>query len=204
MTVAAIARQYGITPTNLHNYVHRHFAKTMKAVAVRKEQAHELTLANRMERAVRRLEKLADAAEEELIDPDDPGKFTLASRSKDIKVRYETVRESDDKVVTRTASLHQLLEIVRRDLPIDVVKVEQRDIHPVVAMINSIKAFTPQMKLILDVYREGKEDQRMEQAVTEIWRAFQDALNEAVEDDEQRRLIGQILARAGSRLQSIR
>ena len=107
-----IARQYDIDPACLSRYLSERLGE--KAAMVRAEQgkAEGQAILDRLETVRARMEKLYDACDEYLQDPEDPSKYDLSPRALEIVVSYRTVDDANpNKLVTKKATMQQLIDI---------------------------------------------------------------------------------------------
>jgi hypothetical protein len=159
MSNRAVAEKYGIS----HGAVNRY--KNGKLLALAAEAARDRGLGEgaavlgRVEKVMERVQKLYDACDEYLKDPENPGKYNLFPRAWELEVIYRERVQSGDKVktVARKALLSALLERVSEALDIEPVAVSYRGTDPRKLVIEAAKAIKEQLELVAKIQGAVKD-----------------------------------------------
>lgn len=180
----SIAAHFGVSATAVGRY--RNGVLWPELVALQKRQLvrDERTVGERVNRIIARLEKIMNAADEQLQDPERPEKYDLSAvDAHRVVVRYERPRESDDKVVRERDTLQNLLDIVREGLPIDIVRVEVKHYDVLRALIESARAAAPQFRLFIDAWHAARTQVECEDQVDQALNWLVDELMKETEGD---------------------
>jgi regulator of protease activity HflC (stomatin/prohibitin superfamily) len=106
-----IATKYGVTESAVRRYIGSHFPEHVARAKELQDQGKADKLLDQFKDSLERVNKLFDACDAWLTDPDDPSRYDLSPRAENITVNYER-RESDDSVTRGKATLQELLETV--------------------------------------------------------------------------------------------
>lgn len=85
-----IAGQYGIPQASLQRYVNQRFVKLAGEAIRERHLDHGEAIVERLHNIIKRLEKLVNAADEWLTDPEDPEKYNLHPRADEVEIIYYT------------------------------------------------------------------------------------------------------------------
>jgi methyl-accepting chemotaxis protein len=110
-----IAARYKITQPSVYRYIQAHLVPKLVGAIKKQEEQEGQDLLARIEKIIKRLQKLYDACDEYLKDPENPDRYELGPRSWEIDVIYRTVEPDTDKMIVRKESLQSLLEKIDRE-----------------------------------------------------------------------------------------
>jgi transposase len=104
-----IRQQFGVSETSVCRYIEKYLLPRMSAALKRQEEREGLSLLQRVEKIIERLQKMYDACDEYLRDPDNSEKYYLGPRAWEIDIIYRAVEPDTDKMIIRKESLDTLL-----------------------------------------------------------------------------------------------
>lgn len=105
-----IAKQYDMNVASVSRYLSEKLLdKAAKSLAARDEKHGTDFIAEALQQD-ERVQKLLDACDDYLRDPEDPSRYELGPRSWEIDIVYRTVEPDTDKMITRKESLQALLD----------------------------------------------------------------------------------------------
>jgi phage terminase small subunit len=133
------------------------------------------SLKTKISRVLSRIERLLDAADRELTDPNDSEAYTLAPRTEEIQVVYLDHRDADDKgkPKRKTAPLYELLEQVERNLGHEILKARPVTTDPRKLLLEASKEIRESFKFVSDIAglaQKPKENEQDAEARREFWR----------------------------------
>lgn len=181
--VRALAKQRGVP---------EHAAALAARVAGQEQAAAQrgIDLMAELERCFARVNKLFDACDAWLTDPDDPTRYDIGPRAGDITVVY--LEATGDGFAHRKKKLSALLQqLVDHGLP--VVSTEYRHADPRKLVLETAAQLRSQLELLVDLMERAHNARRMEQ--------FQEALLAAIgEADEttKQRLVARLRSLRGA------
>jgi len=197
-----ISEKYNISQASLYRYVKDYMMDAVREALKRRQlEAGEFVLSH-IGKALEMLEKQRDAIDRWLTDPENEDRYSVEPRASEIDVVYERVRESDDKVVRDKDTLHNLLERIQSNLPIDVVSVsiKSHDIRKL--MLDTLNSEIGQLKLLMQV-QEKRVQEAEEAAVEHMVEILQQVIGDmAAERPEIREIAGEIFAGVDQAIQS--
>lgn len=149
----AIAEKYGISHGAVNRYKNGRLLPKAAEAARERDGAEGAAVLARVEKVMVRIQKLYDACDEYLQDPENPGKYNLFPRSWELDVIYQENVMSGDKVktVVKKARLSSLLERVSGSLDIQPVEVQYRVTDPRKLVIEVAKAIKDQLELLAKI-----------------------------------------------------
>ena len=160
LPIRAIAKNYGVSRQALEGYKRNRLpAQLVKAVERRDitnaDQLFEVIL-----KAVQRMEKLSDACDNYLDDPDKPGEYYMGPRAHDVKVIYlQRVEYTNRKGETsyrwekRTAQLQDMVEKIESDGDKQITALRTSDMDPRLLLVRSSETLTKQMDTLVQAWR---------------------------------------------------
>ena len=83
-----IAKRYGVSLAAIHRYVHGRFRDMVGEQVAKREQAHGEWIIGEVDKIMSRTNKMYDACDEFLTDPDNPEKYWLGPRAGEIEVAF--------------------------------------------------------------------------------------------------------------------
>jgi hypothetical protein len=149
----AIAEKYGISHGAVNRYKNGKLLPLAAEAARDRGRGEGAAVLERVEKVTVRIQKLYDACDEYLKDPENPEKYTLFPRAWELEVIYqETVHEGDKvKKVMRKALLSELLKRVSDPLSVDPMEVRYRHADPRKLVIDASRAIKEQLELLAKI-----------------------------------------------------
>jgi transposase len=158
----AISRQFGVSKDTVSRHKKNCIPLALEAVREQIETKHALNLNNELTRLFLRMNRLFDACEDWLADPDDGAKYTLDARSDEIDVIYEEedgeYNDGRPKIVRKRASLGVLLMRAERGIGITVLSTESKHADPRQLIINTASQLGKQIEILGKLTGEFKQD----------------------------------------------
>ena len=108
-----------------------------------------------VEQTMQRIQKLFDACDDYLSDPDDPQRYTLAPRAEEIIVTIE--EERSGRTTYEKMTLQEAID--RTGLNITQARNSSND--PRNLLLNAAKSLQGQMSLLVDFYAEARQQQQV-------------------------------------------
>jgi len=109
-SLRSISKQYDINIASVSRYLSEKLAdRAAKVLAERHQKDGTDFIAEALQQD-ERVQKLLDACDDYLRDPEDPSRYELGPRSWEIDIVYRTVEPDTDKMITRKESLQALLD----------------------------------------------------------------------------------------------
>ena len=157
--IRKIAEQYGISVTVLWRYANKQFPKQLAKATEVKQIADADKIQLIIEDKMSRIDKLINAAEVALQDPDNPAIYTLDPRAENIKVVYDhyvKIGENGQthfKPMRKRETLQAILERMQKSgREMIEVSIKRRD--PVDALVNGCREMRGQLELIAKLIGE--------------------------------------------------
>jgi hypothetical protein len=116
--VRYVAQNYNLSYHSVQRHKRNHLSRAVLTGIRARKSAHNLSLTEQLKASLDRINKLFDACDEALADPDRPGRYDLSPRAADISVRY-TARDAGGSRRSARAPLSDLLERAEAGLPAD-------------------------------------------------------------------------------------
>ena len=153
-TFRNIARQYNLTNASIARYVQGKFYPTVAREEAKRDERMSKNIMARLEAVMHRMQKLYDACDEYLTDPENPEKYNLDPRAWEMDVIYTA--EDDGMMTKRKATLQSILDKIAGEgyQPIEIV-IKTTD--PRKLIIDTAKAITPQLELMAKIEGLVKE-----------------------------------------------
>lgn len=105
-----ISKQYDINVASVSRYLSEKLAGKAAKVLAERDAAHGTDFVAETLQQDERVQKLLDACDRYLTDPEDPSRYELGPRAWEIDIVYRTVEPDTDKMITRKESLQALLD----------------------------------------------------------------------------------------------
>lgn len=169
--VSTLAKAHGLTRTSVRHHAEHHLPEmlarseavreglqaTIAAAEAARTETRAIDLMSRLERQCELGDKLADACERWLADPNDPTRFDVGPRDRDITVIYgDGVSERTGEPIVRKSRLDVLLaRIEAKGLP--VLGVEAKPADPRELIVKLLAAQTRQTELLARVLGKLQE-----------------------------------------------
>lgn len=124
--LSAIARRLGVDRDTLRDFRDRHIPKAVREAVARASRLPRLDLQvsqlERLDAVASKLDLMVDAIDRALRDPEDPSRYNLDPRAREVTVVVEET--VGDRRVQKVRKLDDLLERVERGLGVSVVRWE--------------------------------------------------------------------------------
>lgn len=140
-----IAEQYNISHVSLHRYLHERFAEKAAKARELQDAKEGDRIYHEIRAVMERCQKLYDAADEWLTDPENPEKYYIGPRADEVVVYYE--EKQGEAVVRRSATLQELLNNVGRE----VVSHRTKYADPRELLLKTAQTLNRQLELIAEV-----------------------------------------------------
>jgi len=153
-----IAVNYGMTVNSVQRYATQRLRYTA-AKALAKGDYDGAALLSRVEDTVVYVQKMYDACNEWLQDPDDHSRYNLDPRAYEHDVIYNEVNYTDDDKeyrVRKKANLQELLERAMRDNE-EIIKVESKISDPRKLILDTAQTLSKQLELLSKIAGVVKE-----------------------------------------------
>jgi hypothetical protein len=161
-SLRVIAGQFGLPRSAVSRYLKDRLAPQAAAVMAREEAGNGAALLDRLEAVMARMQKLYDACDEYLRDPNDPERYDLGPRAWDIDVTYRTAEPGAGRMVTRRKSLDFLL-LSLGEKGYEPLEVRFRQADPRRLIIDTAAVLGKHLELLARIRGEAKD-----QAVTNV------------------------------------
>jgi hypothetical protein len=96
-TYKVISQQYGMDQASVSRHVKACIPRLLVSTRVARDIGGGIVVERQLEKTFAHINKLVDACDEWLLDPDGTGKYTLEPRSREINVVYDDYNDRDDK-----------------------------------------------------------------------------------------------------------
>jgi hypothetical protein len=159
LPIRAIAKKYHISRQALEGYKRNRLPSKLVKAIERRDITDAQQLFQVILKAVQRMEKLSDACDSFLQDPDNPGEYYMGPRAHDLKIVYlegeKVVNKRGEKIVwkKKTAMLQDLLNVVNGVSMWHVVSVQSADADPRMLLVKSSEALTKSMETLVNAWR---------------------------------------------------
>jgi transposase len=149
----AIAEKYGISHGAVNRYKNGRLLPKAAEAARERDRGEGAAVLARVEKVMARIQKLYDACDEYLQDPENPGKYNLFPRAWELEVIYRETVPSGDRVktVVRKGTLSALLDRISEGLGIEPVGVNYHAADPRKLIIEASKAIKEQLELLAKI-----------------------------------------------------
>lgn len=187
-----IAAQFAVPETSLRRHAREHLPQVLAhaaqsarpvpnrriqsahvAAAVAVEETRGVNVLAQLERIFERVNKLFDACDEWLTDPDDPERYDIGPRAGEVKVTYfEQI--APELMVRRKATLEDLLQRLH-GAGIQVDRTQTRVADPRKLVLDTAGQLVDQLRLLTDLIERVRNAQRMERLEALVVAAIEDA-----------------------------
>lgn len=103
-----VSGRYGISKSALQRYINTRFVNLAAEAMKERQLDHGQAIIERIHNLIKRLEKLVNAADDWLTDPNDPEKYTLHPRADEVEVVYYTY-DGEGKPIRHKKKLQELI-----------------------------------------------------------------------------------------------
>jgi hypothetical protein len=176
-----LAARFGLSKSALCRHADDHLPAAIVKADAAKQEAHSLDLMGRLTRQCAIGDKVADACERYLTDPEDPTRFDVGPRSSDVTVVFEDGRnERTGLPILRKARLDTLLARVS-GAGVPVVGVEARHADPRELVVKLLSTQTRQTELLAKVLGKLNEGAAVDVLTSPQWSEMRGGLVRALE-----------------------
>ena len=147
-----IANNYGLTFSSVQRYASQKL-RLQAAKALKKGYYDGANLLSRIEDTIVYVQKMYEACDEWLTDPDDPSSYTLDSRADEIKVVYEEHypdANGEDRSRRRTDDLQSLLDKALTEDDV-LILVETKKADPRKLVLDTANTMSKQLELLAKI-----------------------------------------------------
>jgi hypothetical protein len=155
-TFRDIAGQFGISKSSIGSYINGKLYQTVARESAKRDEKIGQSFQARIEQVMYRMQKLYDACDEYLTDPNNPEKYDLTPRACEIDIKYRTVEPDTDKMITRTEGLQTILDKLDGQ-GYQPWEIKMKTADPRKLIIETAKAITPQLELMAKIEGLVKE-----------------------------------------------
>ena len=190
VAIRSISRNYGISQQALIGYRRNRLPERVVKAVERRNITDAQQLFEVILKAVQRMEKLSDACDGFLQDPDNPGEYYMGPRAHELKVIYlEKVvihTKAGDRVKweKRTAKLQNLLDKIQGDGEKRVIAVQSSDMDPRFLLVKSSEALTKSMDTLVNAWK-AIDQGRSSFVGTDSWQKVVSVILKATEQHPQ-------------------
>ncbi len=160
LPIRAIAKKYGVSRQALEGYKRNRLPSQLVKAVERRDITNAEQLFEVILKAVQRMEKISDACDKFLDDPDNPGEYYMGPRAHDVKVIYlQRVEYQNKKGETsyrwekRTAQLQDLIARIESDGDKNVTALRTSDMDPRYLLVKSSETLTKQMDTLVQAWK---------------------------------------------------
>ncbi|MDP2317532.1 MAG: hypothetical protein Q8P41_31900 [Pseudomonadota bacterium] len=193
--LAAISRRLRVNVNTLRAFRDRNIPKMVREADARLSRLPrpdlQVSQLERLDAIASKLDMMVDAIHRTLLDPEDPTRYNLDPRAREITVMVEET--VGDRTVSKVRKLDELLARVESGLKVDVVRWEIKSVDPKVLLKDLAATIKPIAELLgktrgeikpdptatLNVFLGGQEWARAEAALLEALRPWPHAIEAA-------------------------
>jgi hypothetical protein len=178
----------------------QHAVKVERQVAKREAQKDDdaLDVMTELKRLFARMNKLMNACDEWLTDPDDPTRYDLSPRAREVMVHYEEIDDSGAKpaVVRRKATLDKLLQEARGETTRSWTLVETKAADPRELIVTTSRQLKSQTELLAKLIGQLDERPQINFLVIPEWQALRAEIVKALRPypEAKAAVVGRMLA----------
>jgi hypothetical protein len=174
----ALALKYSISHGAVNRYVKKRLIPDMYAAITKRADHEGSALLNRIEDIMIRVQKLYDACEEYLRDPENPDRYTLFPRAWEMDIVYRT--KVGEKWVFRKEELQKLINDLR-GMQYDPVDVIVKSADPRKTIIEASRELRGNLELIAKIEGSIKDTVTNNITVNQYWGEFKTVVMRATE-----------------------
>lgn len=193
--LCAIAARLRVSPNTLRAFRDKHLPKSVRDADARLSRLPrpdlQVSQLERLDAVASKLDMMVEAVDRALRDPDDPTRYNLDPRSREVTVVFEEM--VGDRRVQKVRKLDDLLERVEQGLGVSVVRWEVKSadlrvllkdlaatIKPIAELLGKTRGEIKQDPAVtLNVFLESSDWQRVETVLVEALRPYPPALEAA-------------------------
>lgn len=180
-TLSDVSRAFGLRRVDVDRYVHGQLQLALRDSEIRARLDSVEGLRGRLASHLTRIEKLYDACDEYLTDPDNPGKYYLGPRANEVRVVYYTKGPKGERI-KQTAMLDEMLALAGEGVEVGDVRFE--GVNPRRLVIETANTATRQLEVLAKLI-DGAAKMETGAPVTtsEAWVQVQQVIVNIVKDD---------------------
>jgi transposase len=141
-----IAEQFGVSIACISGYLKGKLANQAAAVLSKEGDRHGRNLLDRIETIMVRMQKLYDACDEYLTDPENPERYDLGPKAWEIDIVYQASNKKTGKLYKKSASLQELLN--RLETKTEALEIRFKHSDPRKLIIDTASVLSKQLELI--------------------------------------------------------
>ncbi len=172
-TYREISEKYGVTISSVHRYMEERLIGAAAENLQKERKAEGDLIIQRIDEITSRLQKLYDALDEWLQDPDDPDKYFIGPRGYEIEIVYEIEKKTKGGKnkqgikIRRKESLRDALQrLENKDAQIENIKYKHAD--PRKLIIDNANALIKPLELIGKI-KGAMPDERIDITISMVW-----------------------------------
>jgi len=148
-TLGQISKKYGLTQSSVHRYLHTQFVdKASKAKEVQQMRDGD-RIYEEIRKVMERTQKMYDACDEFLTDPEDPGKYWLGPRASEVDVAF--FYKDDEKRNIIRKRLDEVWSTIESEGERVIVEMDYRRKDPRELLLKTAVVLNRQLELIAEV-----------------------------------------------------
>jgi len=176
-TYRQISEKYGVTISSLHRYMKEKLMPRATKVRIEQELRDGKGVLDEINRIMERLNKMFDACDEYLRDPNNSDKYWLGPRAEEVEVVY--LEKGENGGITRRQPLSTILR--EHDIKGPILSVYYRHADPRKLILDTAKVLTIQLELLARISGEIK-DVTINIINTPVWIRLQQIILDATKD----------------------
>lgn len=179
MPYVNIAKKYGVS----YAAVRRFIASQLPSLAAESQKMREWDadrIVQELEQTIEYAQKLLDACDEWLTDPDSPDRYTLVPRAHEVEIVYYEQSGEDDRPVKKKASLQELLDELKEG-GVSAFDARWKVADPRRLLLDAVGRLGAQIEVIAKTRGEIK-DVTYTIAHSEVWLNFQTLILQELKD----------------------
>lgn len=179
MTYVNIAKKYGVS----YAAVRRFISSQLPSLAAESQKMREWDadrIVQELEQTIEYAQKLLDACDEWLTDPDAPDRYTLVPRAHEVEIVYYEQSGEEDRPVKKKASLQELLDELKEG-GVSAFDARWKVADPRRLLLDAVGRLGAQIEVIAKTRGEIK-DVTYTIAHSEVWLNFQTLILQELKD----------------------
>lgn len=184
MPMSKVATKYGVSRITIAKYVKEYLWPM--AAAKYKEEQHQggTAIKGRVERMVEVAEKMLESVDEQLTDPDNPGRYDLSPKAEEIEVTY--IEDKGRGPKRRKARLQELIDQVEQNERA-VVSLHSRQPDLKELLLKSVDSLERALTLLAKIEGSLQDPSQLDLTMFPVWKDIQIILMEVSKDHPQAR-----------------
>jgi hypothetical protein len=174
-----IAAQFKVAETSLRRHKDDHLPDILKRGFEAQQTEQALDVTRELARCISVTNRMLDACEEWLSDPDEPDRYTLAPRADEIDIVFE-VPNGDGKLHRKRESLNIILRRIEQNSPCTIHSWESKRADPRKLLLDSVAQLRPLAELLARLEGKIRDGQQINILINPQWVQVRTALLEAL------------------------